>query len=43
MLKLAGMGVSMENAAPEVRAEADYVTLSNEEDGAAAALEHFNM
>ena len=39
MLKLAGMGVAMENAAPEVRAEADYVTLSNEEDGVAAALE----
>ena len=43
MLKLAGMGVAMENAAPEVRAEADYVTLTNEEDGVAAALEHFNM
>ena len=43
MLKLAGMGVAMENAAPEVRAEADYVTLSNEEDGVAAALTHFNM
>ncbi len=43
MLKLAGMGVAMENAAPEVRADADYVTLSNEEDGVAAALEHFGM
>ena len=43
MLKLAGMGVAMENAAPEVRAEADYVTLSNEEDGVAVALTHFNM
>ena len=43
MLKLAGMGVAMKNAAPEVRAEADYVTLSNEEDGVAVALEHFNM
>ena len=41
MLKLAGMGVAMANAAPEVRAEANYVTLSNEEDGIAAALEHF--
>ena len=41
MLKLAGMGVAMQNAAPEVRAEADYITLSNEEDGIAAALEHF--
>ncbi|MBV3442680.1 Cof-type HAD-IIB family hydrolase [Prevotella copri] len=42
MLKLAGMGVAMQNAAPEVRAEADYITLSNEEDGVAAALEHFS-
>ncbi len=41
MLKLASMGVAMENAAPEVKAEADYVTLSNEEDGVVAALEHF--
>lgn len=41
MLKQAGMGVAMQNAAPEVRAEADYITLSNEEDGVAAALEHF--
>lgn len=38
MLKLAGMGVAMANAAPEVRAEADCVTLSNEEDGIAVAL-----
>ena len=43
MLKLAGMGVAMANAAPEVRADADYITLSNEEDGVAAALEHFAM
>ena len=43
MLKLAGMGVAMANAAPEVRDGADYVTLSNEEDGVAAALEHLGM
>ncbi len=43
MLKLAGVGVAMANAAPEVRAEADYVTLSNEEDGVAAALNHFGI
>lgn len=43
MLCLAGMGVAMANAAPEVRAEADYVTLSNEEDGVAAALAHFSV
>lgn len=41
MLKLAGIGVAMANAVPEVRAEADYVTLSNEEDGVAAAIEKF--
>ena len=43
MLNLAGVGVAMANAAPEVRADADYVTLSNEEDGVAAALLHFGM
>ena len=41
MLKLAGMGVAMANAVPEVRAEADYITLSNEEDGVAAAINKF--
>lgn len=41
MLRLAGMGVAMANAAPEVRADADYVTLSNEEDGVAVAIERF--
>ena len=43
MLKLAALGVAMENAAPEVRAEADWVTLSNENDGIAHALKHWNM
>ena len=38
MLRLAGMGVAMSNAAPEVRSEANYVTLSNEEDGVAVAI-----
>lgn len=42
MLRLAGMGVAMANAAPEVRAEADFVTLSNEEDGVAHALKLWN-
>ena len=41
MLRFAGMGVAMGNAVPEIRAIADYITLSNEEDGIAAALEHF--
>lgn len=42
MIKLAGMGVAMENAVPELKEAADYITLTNEEDGVAAALEHFS-
>lgn len=41
MIKLAGMGIAMENAAQEVKEAADYVTLSNEEDGVATALKKF--
>ena len=39
MLQEAGMGVAMGNAAEAVKAAADMVTLSNNEDGIAAALE----
>ena len=39
MLRAAGLGIAMGNALPEVKAAADQVTLSNEEDGVAAALE----
>ena len=39
MIKYANMGVAMANAAPELRAIADYVTLSNDEDGVAIFLE----
>lgn len=39
MLRAAGMGVAMGNAAENVKAAADMVTLSNNEDGIAAALE----
>lgn len=39
MLKAAGMGVAMGNASEAVKAAADMVTLSNNEDGIAAALE----
>ena len=38
MLEAAGMGVAMGNAAEAVKAAADRVTLSNNEDGIAAAL-----
>lgn len=41
MLLAAGIGVAMANAAPAVKAAADYTTLSNNEDGIAAALEQF--
>lgn len=39
MLRFAGLGVAMGNAHDEVKAEADYVTLSNAEDGVAIAIE----
>ena len=41
MVRMAGIGVAMANAAPAVLAAADYVTLSNDEDGVAEALRHF--
>lgn len=41
MLRTAGIGVAMANAIDEVRQAADYVTLSNMEDGLAKALYRF--
>lgn len=41
MIQYAGMGVAMANAQEPVRKAADYVTLSNEEDGVAAVVEKF--
>ena len=41
LVRLAGIGVAMANAAPVVLAAAEYVTLSNDADGVAAALRHF--
>ena len=43
MLKYAGIGVAMGNANEEVKAIADYVTTSVDEDGIAHALRHFNV
>ncbi len=40
MIRFAGLGVAMDNAAPEVKVAADYVTASNEEDGIAELLQH---
>ena len=39
MLQLAGLGVAMGNAHDEVKMVADYVTLSNAEDGVAVVIE----
>ena len=41
MLKEVGFGVAMANGADEVKEVADYITMSNEEDGVAAAIEKF--
>ena len=43
MIEFAGLGVAMANAAEDIQEKADFITLSNEEDGVAAALEHFGM
>lgn len=44
LLKTAGHGVAMSNAVPNVKAVADEVTLSNDEDGVAFCLEaHFGL
>lgn len=39
MIEFAGMGVAMANAQESVRKAADYVTLSNDQDGVAEAVE----
>ncbi len=41
MLKAAGIGVAMDNAADEVKAFADVVTASNEESGVAKAIRRY--
>lgn len=41
MIKYAGMGVAMDNAFPEIKAAADYITYSNEEDGVAHVIDKF--
>lgn len=41
MIKAAGTGVAMANAVDELKSAADFVTLSNMEDGFARALEKF--
>lgn len=41
MIAYAGIGVAMENAHPELKKIADYITSSNREDGVAKAIERF--
>lgn len=41
MLQLAGIGVAVENACPEIKEMADYITASNDDDGVAKAIERF--
>lgn len=43
MLKKAGIGVAMENAAEAVKEAADFVTLSNNEDGIVYALKKYGI
>ena len=44
MIKFAGMGVAMGNAQEPVKKAADYITLTNDEDGVAEAIERiFNV
>lgn len=41
ILNAAGIGVAMSNASDDIKAIADYITTSNEEDGVAVAISHF--
>lgn len=41
MIKYAGLGIAMKNAQDIVKENADFITLSNEEDGVAYAVEKF--
>lgn len=41
MIKYAGLGVAMGNANEDIKVAADFVTLSNDEDGVAYAIEKF--
>lgn len=43
MIEYAGLGVAMENAAQAVKDSAQYITLSNENDGIAKMIEEFDL
>ena len=41
MIQMAGIGIAMGNAAPRLKAVANHITQNNDNDGVAAAIEHF--
>lgn len=41
MISMSGVGVAMENGLAEIKDAADYITVTNEEDGVAKAIEYF--
>lgn len=43
MIEYAGLGVAMSNATDSVKSVADYITLSNDEDGVADAIRRFAL
>lgn len=43
MMKFAGLAIAMENADEETKVLADYITLNNEQDGVAVAIEKFAL
>lgn len=43
MIQKVGIGVAMGNGLSEVKAQADFVTATNEQDGIYQALKHFEI
>ena len=41
MMRYAGLSVAMENAQPQVKEVADYITKSNDEDGIVEVIDKF--
>ena len=41
MLQFEGLGVAMENATEQTKKAADYITLSNDDDGVAFVIQKF--
>lgn len=41
LLRACGLKIAVANAVPELKQEADYITESNNDDGAALAIEEF--